>query len=53
VWSAGHGGWTLRLVNKQIADRRLTANSLMPAGLIDMLTDREIADLYAFLKELK
>ena len=44
---------TLRLANKQIAERRLTATSLMPAGLIDKLTDREIADLYAYLKELK
>jgi putative heme-binding domain-containing protein len=44
---------TMRLVNRQIADRRLTANSLMPAGLIDPLTDQEIADLYAFLKELR
>jgi putative heme-binding domain-containing protein len=44
---------TLRLANKQIAERHLTATSLMPAGLIDKLTDREIADLYAYLKELK
>jgi putative heme-binding domain-containing protein len=44
---------TLRLVNKQIARREQTATSLMPVGLIDKLTDREIADLYVFLKELK
>jgi putative heme-binding domain-containing protein len=44
---------TLRLVNKQIARREQTAMSLMPVGLIDKLTDREIADLYVFLKELK
>jgi putative heme-binding domain-containing protein len=44
---------TMRLANKQIAERRLTATSLMPTGLIDRLTDRDIADLYAYLKELK
>jgi putative heme-binding domain-containing protein len=44
---------TMRLVNKQIARREQTATSLMPVGLIDKLTDREIADLYAYLKELK
>jgi putative heme-binding domain-containing protein len=43
---------TIRIVNKQIAERRTTAQSLMPAGLIDKLTDREIADLYAYLKSL-
>jgi putative heme-binding domain-containing protein len=41
---------TLRLANKQIAERRLTATSLMPVGLIDKLTDGEIADLYAYLR---
>jgi putative heme-binding domain-containing protein len=44
---------TLRLANKQIAERRLTVNSLMPVGLLDKLTDQEIADLYAYLRELK
>jgi putative heme-binding domain-containing protein len=44
---------TTRLANKQIVERHLTANSLMPAGLIDKLTDREIVDLYGYLKELK
>jgi putative heme-binding domain-containing protein len=41
---------TIRLVNKQIASRRYTDTSLMPAGLLDMLKDEEIADLYAYLK---
>jgi putative heme-binding domain-containing protein len=41
---------TVRLTNTQIAERRLSARSLMPAGLLDRLTDREIADLYAYLK---
>jgi putative heme-binding domain-containing protein len=44
---------TLRLANKQIAERRLTATSLMPVGLLDKLSDQEIADLYAYLKALK
>jgi putative heme-binding domain-containing protein len=43
---------TVRLTNKQITERRQTATSLMPAGLLDKLTDREIADLYAYLKTL-
>jgi putative heme-binding domain-containing protein len=43
---------TIRIVNKHIAERRVTAASLMPAGLIDRLTDMEIADLYAYLKGL-
>jgi putative membrane-bound dehydrogenase-like protein len=44
---------TVRLVNSQIAARRFTDTSLMPAGLLDKLTDREIADLYAYLKSLR
>ena len=44
---------TVRLIDKQIVERRVTLNSLMPASLIDKLSDREIADLYAYLKELK
>jgi putative heme-binding domain-containing protein len=43
---------TVRLDNGRIAERRLTATSLMPAGLLDRLGDREIADLYAYLKSL-
>src|SRR5262249_8031979 len=43
---------TVRLVNPRIAERRVLATSLMPAGLLDKLTDREIADLYAYLKIL-
>jgi putative heme-binding domain-containing protein len=43
---------TVRLTNVQIATRRLTATSLMPAGLLDKLSDSEIADLYAHLKSL-
>jgi putative heme-binding domain-containing protein len=43
---------TVRLDNGRIAERRLTATSLMPAGLLDRLADREVADLYAYLKSL-
>jgi hypothetical protein len=42
----------VRLTNAQIAERRLTTRSLMPAGLLDRLGDQEIADLYAYLKSL-
>ena len=45
-------GTTVRLVNQQIAEKRQTPLSLMPAGLIDRLKDQEIADLYAYLKGL-
>jgi putative heme-binding domain-containing protein len=41
---------TVRLTNPQIRERRTTNTSLMPAGLLDKLSDRDIADLYAYLK---
>jgi putative heme-binding domain-containing protein len=43
---------TIRLTNPQIRERRPTTASLMPAGLLDKLGDRDIADLYAYLKGL-
>jgi putative heme-binding domain-containing protein len=43
---------TVRVAGEQIAERRLTDTSLMPTGLLDRLSDREIADLYAYLKGL-
>jgi putative heme-binding domain-containing protein len=43
---------TIRLTNPQIRERRLTSVSLMPAGLLDRQSDRDIADLYAYLKSL-
>jgi putative heme-binding domain-containing protein len=43
---------TIRLTNPQIQDRRLTTTSLMPAGLLDKLSDPDLADLYAYLKSL-
>ena len=44
---------TVRLAHTQISARRLTALSLMPAGLLDRLSDSEIADLYGYLRSLK
>jgi putative heme-binding domain-containing protein len=41
---------TVRIAGDRIEGRRFTEVSMMPAGLIDKLTDREIADLYAFLQ---
>ena len=46
-------GQNIRLAHTQIAERRLTVNSLMPTGLLDRLSDRDIADLYAYLRSLK
>lgn len=43
---------SIRLEHTQISDRKLTATSLMPAGLLDALKDEEIADLYQYLKSL-
>jgi putative heme-binding domain-containing protein len=43
---------TQRVTNRQISERHQTTTSLMPAGLLDKLSDREIADLYAYLKTL-
>jgi putative heme-binding domain-containing protein len=44
---------TIRLTNAQITERHLTAQSLMPAGLLDRMSDGEIADLYVYLKSLR
>jgi hypothetical protein len=41
---------TVRLAGDQIVSRRDAPGSLMPAGLLDKLSDREIADLDAFLR---
>ena len=43
---------TVRLAGDQIVGRRDAPGSIMPAGLLDKLPDREIADLYAYLKSL-
>jgi putative heme-binding domain-containing protein len=44
---------TVRLAGNQIESRRDAPGSLMPTGLLDRLSDREIADLYAYLKTLQ
>jgi putative heme-binding domain-containing protein len=44
---------TVRLTNPRIVERRTLSKSLMPAGLLDKLTDRDVADLYAHLKTLR
>lgn len=44
---------TERLVDRQIIERRFSQTSLMPVGLLDKLTDAEIADLYAYLRGLQ
>lgn len=43
---------TVRLAGADIASRKPVETSLMPAGLLDKLTDAEIADLFAYLKSL-
>jgi cytochrome c1 len=43
---------TVRIAGNQIESRRVLDTSLMPAGLLDKLTDREIADLVAYLRGL-
>jgi putative heme-binding domain-containing protein len=41
---------TVRLDGQAVTSRRVSAVSLMPAGLLDPLSDREIVDLYAYLR---
>jgi putative membrane-bound dehydrogenase-like protein len=43
---------TVRLPGDQIVSRRDAPGSLMPAGLLEKVSDGEIADLYAYLKSL-
>ncbi len=43
---------TVRLSADQLAERRAADGSLMPAGLLDGLSDAEVADLFAYLKDL-
>jgi putative heme-binding domain-containing protein len=43
---------TVRIVHGEVTARRLSDVSLMPAGLLDKLDDREVVDLYAYLKIL-
>jgi putative heme-binding domain-containing protein len=43
---------TVRIATREISQRNLTANSLMPSGLLDRLADRDLADLYSYLRSL-
>jgi putative heme-binding domain-containing protein len=43
---------TLRVNGQAIVSRSVSSQSLMPAGLLDPLSDREIVDLYAYLRSL-
>jgi putative heme-binding domain-containing protein len=44
---------TARIADSQVAEKRVTPRSLMPAGLLDRLADCDLADLYAYLKGLR
>ncbi len=43
---------TIRVAGNLIETKKVLETSLMPAGLLDNLTDREIADLLAYLRGL-
>jgi putative membrane-bound dehydrogenase-like protein len=43
-------GTTVRVAGSQIVSRRVSEISMMPAGLLDKLADRDLADLYAYLR---
>jgi putative heme-binding domain-containing protein len=43
---------TVRVAGENIESKRTVDTSLMPAGLLDKLTDREVADLMAYLRTL-
>jgi putative heme-binding domain-containing protein len=43
---------TVRVDGAKITGKRFTDISLMPAGLLDMLKNEEVADLVAYLKSL-
>jgi putative heme-binding domain-containing protein len=43
---------TVRMDGASVVNRHVSALSLMPAGLLDPLSDRDIVDLYAYLRSL-
>jgi putative heme-binding domain-containing protein len=43
-------GTTVRVAAAQVVSRSTSDVSLMPAGLLDKLADRDLSDLYAFLR---
>lgn len=44
---------TLRIAGEQIFGMRPSRQSLMPVGLLNDLTDQDLADLYAYLRTLR
>jgi putative heme-binding domain-containing protein len=44
---------TVRIPGQAIESRKPGTQSLMPTGLLDALTDPEVADLFAYLKKLE
>ena len=44
---------SVRIAGASIASKRAVETSLMPAGLLDKLTDAEIADLFVYMKSLE
>lgn len=44
---------TLRIAGPEIVSIRKSRRSLMPAGLLDQASDRDVADLVAYLRTLK
>ena len=53
VMLATNTGEVVRIDAADIEAKRKTSKSLMPEGLLDRATDQEIADLWAYLKNLK
>ena len=43
---------TIRVAGSRVQEKRPGETSLMPAGLLDRLSDREVADLFAYMKSL-
>ena len=48
----GADGRTERIAEQDIVHRRQAEDSIMPEGLVDGLNSQDIADLYAFLRQL-
>ena len=43
---------TIRITGEELTARQPSSQSLMPTGLLDAVTDAELADLYAYLQTL-
>jgi putative heme-binding domain-containing protein len=43
---------TVRIAGPRVVSKKLLDSSLMPAGLLDPLSDQEIADLFAYIETL-